>query len=195
MKYKKLLILLTIATLSLTACGKDSEPAEVPTETAVEETTEESTEEITPEESTPEESTEEISDSEPLDIEDRLLEGYKIMLEEGEITQEEYDKLVGSIDEATEAVADITEKEDQSDEEMFKEWLDNGEITQEEYEQLISGEADKKYDEIIIGGENTEDTHVPAPLPEGATYADPSQDEEITFGDAVVPDHLKGKIL
>ena len=41
MKYKKLLILLTIATLSLTACGKDSEPAEVPTETAVEETTEE----------------------------------------------------------------------------------------------------------------------------------------------------------
>ena len=39
MKYKKLLILLTIATLSLTACGKDSEPAEVPTETAVEETT------------------------------------------------------------------------------------------------------------------------------------------------------------
>ena len=39
MKYKKLLILLTIATLSLTACGKDSDPAEVPTETAVEETT------------------------------------------------------------------------------------------------------------------------------------------------------------
>lgn len=222
MKYKKLLILLTIATLSLTACGKDSEPSEVPTETAVEE--------ISPEEPESEdmdcvtnadrgtavgevvENNTEINEdgtrpiNEDMTYLDHMKVGLDIMLENGEITQEEYDKMLKDLENEEYQEESSSEQSDMlSDlEKLYK----MGEMSEEEYNELkkeyTTGESTPKdnpdlsglVDEILSESgvyAEPEDT----PLPPGATYADPSQDTEIDWDKAAedakdeIPDHLK----
>ena len=216
MKYKKLLILLTIATLSLTACGKDSEPAEVPTETAVEETTPAETESEdtvtnadrgTAVGEVVENNTEINEDgtrpiNEDMTYLDHMKVGLDIMLENGEITQEEYDKMLKDLENEEYQEKSSSEQSDMlSDlEKLYK----MGEMSEEEYNELkkeyTTGESTQKdtpdlsglVDEILSESgvyAEPEDT----PLPPGATYADPSQDTEIDWDAArdKVPEHLK----
>lgn len=105
MNYKRILILLTVSTLSLTACGK-TEPTEAPTETVVEETSEDmdtitnadrgnATGEII-DNNLNEDGTRPIN--EDTTYLDHMRVGLDIMLENGEITQEEYDKLLKDLE-------------------------------------------------------------------------------------------------
>lgn len=118
------------------------------------------------------------------------LENLKMMLEEGVITQEEYDAIVGNTDSSTDLQDDL---------ETLKKAYEMGDLTEEEYKDavdLLNG-VDKKdpiegaIDEIFE--EVGETTHVPGKLPPGATYADPSQDGDINYDDVELPEHLKGK--
>ena len=220
MKGNTLLILLAIATLSLTACGKDSEPAEVPTETAVEETTPAETESEdtvtnadrgTAVGEVVENNTEINEDgtrpiNEDMTYLDHMKVGLDIMLENGEITQEEYDKMLKDLENEEYQEESSSEQSDMlSDlEKLYK----MGEMSEEEYNELkkeyTTGESTPKdnldlsglVDEILSESgvyAEPEDT----PLPPGATYADPSQDTEIDWDKAAedakdeIPDHLK----
>lgn len=118
------------------------------------------------------------------------LENLKMMLEEGVITQEEYDAIVGNTDSSTDLQDDL---------DTIKKAYEMGDLTEEEYKDAvdllngvdkkdpIEGAIDKIFEEV------GETTHVPGKLPPGATYADPSQDGDINYDDVELPEHLKGK--
>ena len=198
MKRKILFIILCVATLAFTSCSKKetsvmSNNVETETSTEIKTTIENEviTEEVEkPTEDTSNEITEEDltrSINEGTDNSSDI-ENLKMMLEEGDITQEEYDAIVGNTDSSTDLQDDL---------ETLKKAYEMGDLTEEEYKDavdLLNG-IDKKdpiegaIDEIFE--EVGETTHVPGKLPPGATYADPSQDKDTNIYDVEVPDHLK----
>lgn len=205
MRRKTLFIILCITTLTFLGCGKTETPVmsnSVETEVETKEETSTQNEVITEEVKTEKVENEESTDNNQKDTETTRpineetdsnsedLENLKMMLEEGVITQEEYDAIVGDTDSSTDLQDDL---------ETPKKAYEMGDLTEEEYKDavdLLNG-VDKKdpiegaIDEIFE--EVGETTHVPGKLPPGATYADPSQDGDINYDDVELPEHLKGK--
>ena len=134
MKYKKLLILLAIATLSLTACGKES--AEVPTETAVIETTPSEPDSENPED----------------EIEAKIKEAvaeWDILLENGEITQEEYERGVESVTMLIRATHSVSPDElDLSEDYLPDELKGLDEKTEEEIEEIFQEMEKENYEQF-----------------------------------------------
>lgn len=137
MKGNTLLILLAIATLSLTACGK--EPVEVPTETAVEETTPAET--ASTETKNPED-----------EIEAKIKEAvaeWDILLENGEITQEDYDREVESITQLIKAMYSVSPDElDLSEDYLPDELKGLDEKTEEEIEEIFQEMEKENYEQF-----------------------------------------------
>ena len=211
MKYRKLFLILTIATLSLTACSK--ELTEVPAveetvESVIEETDISENEEII--ENTPTENNDNINESDTDAVMKGAREELDRMLAAGEITQEEYDEMIKDFMPEDTAVVD-PDKQEFLD--ALKQRLDNGDIAQEEYDaivdEVVNGESiagkgsgsvesfvDGIYDEYIDDGEASQyqDFENPGELREGVA-ADPSKDQNIDIYDVELPDHLKGKFM
>ena len=204
MKRNLLFMIFCITTLTFLGCGKQETPVmsnSVETEVETKEETSTQNEVITEEVKTEKVENEESTDNNQKDTETTRpineetdsnsedLENLKMMLEEGVITQEEYDAIVGNTDSSTDLQDDL---------ETLKKAYEMGDLTEEEYKDavdLLNG-VDKKdpiegaIDEIFE--EVGETTHVPGKLPPGWTDADPSQDGNYQLGEGgEVPDHLK----
>ena len=137
MKGNTLLILLAIATLSLTACGK--EPVEVPTETAVEETTPAET--ASTETKNPEDEIE-------VKIKEAVAE-WDILLENGEITQEEYERGVESVTMLIRATHSVSPDElDLSEDYLPDELKGLDEKTEEEIEEIFQEMEKENYEQF-----------------------------------------------
>ena len=205
MKYKKLLILLTIATLSLTACGK--EPAEVPTETAVEE--------ISPEEPESEDTvtnadrgaaegeivdnkannesteTDEHLINEPgTTALDESLKELEDAFKAGLISKEDYDAIMKEFN------GGATKTEDaavQAEIDRVTSLYESGEITKEEYDNYMSFLNDTPTDPIEFP--EGEDTHVDVPFNYGTEdTTDWTGESDIDFNNTEgIPDWVKGK--
>ena len=135
MKGNTLLILLAIATLSLTACGKE------PAETVVEET---SVEETTPVE-TDTENPESEMDSK---IKEAVAE-LDALLENGEITQEDYDREVESITQLIKAMYSVSPDElDLSEDYLPDELKGLDEKTEEEIEEIFQEMEKENYEQF-----------------------------------------------
>ena len=162
MKYKKLLILLAIATLSLTACGKE------PAETVVEET---SVEETTPVE-TDTENPESEMDSK---IKEAVAE-LDALLENGEITQEDYDREVESITQLIKAMYSVSPDElDLSEDYLPDELKGLDEKTEEEIEEIFQEMEKENYEQFAQ--EENQKANQDAEQPQGGQET-PSQLEE-----------------
>ena len=206
MVQKKILastLMALILTSQLMGCGSDAAPQKEtiePMETTVSteiQTTEVQMDDVEPTVETVEEATEptltrpvnkEDETTEVVETETSVYDGtYRDnMLKNGEITQEEYDNIDKEVNDLLSA----------SEAEQMKWMYENGFLSAEAYKELMdelkNGSSKKKESESIIV---SEPTHVPGILPEGWTDADPSKDENITYDDVVLPEHLQGKWL
>ena len=183
MKGNTLLILLAIATLSLTACGKE------PAETVVEET---SVEETTPVE-TDTENPESEMDSK---IKEAVAE-LDALLENGEITQEDYDREVESITQLIKAMYSVSPDElDLSEDYLPDELKGLDEKTEEEIEEIFQEMEKENYEQFV---EEQQKVEQETSQPDSNTTVNQSQEEPedgestIDCGDLFTEEELKAQ--
>ena len=183
MKGNTLLILLAIATLSLTACGKE------PAETVVEET---SVEETTPVE-TDTENPESEMDSK---IKEAVAE-LDALLENGEITQEDYDREVESITQLIKAMYSVSPDElDLSEDYLPDNLKDIENKTEEEIEEIFQEIEKENYEKFV---EEQQKIEQETSQPDNSTTGNQSQEEPedgestIDWGDLFTEEELKAQ--
>ena len=183
MKGNSLLILFAIATLSLTACGK--EPAEtVVEETSVEETTPVETDTENPESEMDSKSKEAVAELDAL-------------LENGEITQEDYDREVESITQLIKAMYSVSPDElDLSEDYLPDELKGLDEKTEEEIEEIFQEMEKENYEQFAQEQQKVEQE---TSQPDSNTTVNQSQEEPedgestIDWGDLFTEEELKAQ--